>query len=121
MTIKNPQDSGKATFSFSCSERAKVTFKVEGMAPDGVSNSFFMGVDGGSKETWHFPETRKWRWETFSSQYSISPGLHELHVLSRESRTKLRRVGIVKGKCTCFFDVPGIFQIKEILFYQFYN
>ena len=117
---KDPQDSGKVTFLFSCSESTDVSFKVEGIAPHTEANSFFVQVDDGSKEKWHFPVTNDWRWETFSSKYSVSRGRHELHVLSRERHTKMRRIGFVKGKETCLFDAPGIFQVKHI-FYQFYG
>ena len=121
MKTLDPQDSGKVTFPFSCSESTEVTFKVEGIAPDTDSNSFFVEVDNGSKEIFHFPVTNYWLWETFPSKYSVSAGRHELHVLSREPHTKMRRIGFVKGKETCFFDfsglwshVPGIFETNYI-------
>ena len=105
------QNRGKATFLFRCSESVVVTFKVEGSAPNTGSDSFYMAVDDGAKETWHYPTTDDWHWQTFSSEYSISEGRHELHVMGREDGTKLRRVGIVKGKDACCFAIAGIFQL----------
>ena len=111
-----PPKKGKATFLFSCSKSAVVTFKIEGSAPDPRSDSFYIAVDGGDPEKWIYPRTNDWHWKTFSeSEYSISGGLHLLHVLGREDGTKLRRVGIVKGKDECCFKPPGTFQTKEIV------
>ena len=107
--------SGKVTFPFSCSKSTEVTFKVEVIAPHGGANSFYVEVDNGSKEKWSLPVSNDWRWATFSSEYSISSGRsHELHVLSRERYTKMRRIGFVKGKDTCLFNAPGIFETKDI-------
>ena len=106
--------SGKVTFPFSCSQSTEVTFKVEGIAPNSMANSFYVEVDNGSKDTFHFPVTNNWRWETCASKYSVSAGSHELHVLSRERYTKMRRIGFVKGKDTCLFNAPGIFETTDI-------
>ena len=121
---QNLQNPGKATFLFSCSTNAVVTFKVEGSAPHGNADSFYMAVDGGAGEVWHYPNTKAenvdWHWKTFSSEYYISEGIHELHVIKREDGTKLRRVGLVKGKGTCIFDITGIIKVKDnFWFYQF--
>ena len=105
------QSCGKATFLFSCSESTVVTFKVEGSAPNSHSDSFYIAVDGGAPKTWYYPNTNDWHWDTFQFEYSISEGLHQLHVLGREAGIKLRRVGMVKGKDKCCFRIyndPGI-------------
>ena len=111
------ENAGKATFRFTCSKSTTVTFKVEGSAPNGKSDSFYIAVDRGDAKTWHYPRTNGWHWKTFSSQYSITEGRHELHVFGREDGTKLRRVGFEKGEGTCCFDKPdpGIYQIKSDL------
>ena len=111
------ENAGKATFRFSCSKSAAVTFKAEGSAPNGNADSFYIAVDGGDAKTWHYPKTNDWHWKTFSSQYSITEGRHELHVFGREDGIKLRRIGFEKGTGTCCFDKPdtGIHQIKPDL------
>ena len=109
---------GKSTFLFNCSKSAVVTFKVEGSAPNSESDSFYIAVDGDDVEEWHYPRTSESHWKTFPSEYSISEGLHEFHVLGREDGTKLRRVGLVKGRGTCCFTIPGIFQLYDT-FYLF--
>ena len=47
---QNVLHAGKATFLFRCLESTVVTFKVEGSAPHGNADSFYIAVDG--SDTW---------------------------------------------------------------------
>jgi len=111
---------GESIFLFYCSSATSVTVKIEGNAPTGNSDSFFVAVDDEEPRLWHYPRTSGWHWKTFGSSFSVSEGSHKLRIQEREDGTKMRAVGFDSGKGQCsFFEVaPGMNQQKYNGYYS---
>ena len=78
-------------FSVSSSGTFSLWFRTE--CPDANGDSFWVRMDNGSWVTWNsIPASSSWRWDKFTSTYSLSAGSHTLYVAYREDGAKLDKI-----------------------------
>lgn len=92
-----------ATFHLKCSKPANITFVGVVWAPDGASNSVYLGMDCGATRTWDLgaPDSgygEQWVTDTGGSGqqttfYDVSAGNHTVTVTKREDGVRLMAMG----------------------------
>ena len=84
---------GEAEFTVQVATSSVVTLKLLVRAPDGNSDAFHIWFDDQAKHTVHI-QVSGTQWITDYTRFSLSGGLHTLHVGNRESGTELGAVQV---------------------------
>mmetsp|Transcript_10262 Transcript_10262/g.18906 ORF Transcript_10262/g.18906 Transcript_10262/m.18906 type:complete len:634 (-) Transcript_10262:161-2062(-) len=91
---------GQIEFQMDCPSSATVSFKGEGIAPDGRSDSFYIQVDTQALQTWHTGSSPSgsWKWSSASPVFSATQGIHTVTLKGREDGIKIKSLA-VSGVC----------------------
>jgi len=123
--VEVPEDSvisannaiGSVDFAIRCARQADVEFQMETIAPDGNSNSVFIGIGSGDKATWDVaaaPQT--WTWVgKLSPSVSVPAGDHLLKLYVREKGIKIRTVKFASGHVSggCEFHENAVQALED--------
>ncbi|MFA6973730.1 MAG: polysaccharide lyase family 7 protein [Parcubacteria group bacterium] len=80
---------GRIQYSVAIPTAGQYQLSAKVIAPNGSSNSVYYSLDGGSTNTWNFPDTlTDWTW-TDGPIINLTQGTHTFLVTKREKNTKL--------------------------------
>lgn len=71
--------------------------KVRVIAKDSYTDSFYLRIGNGEKQTWHVPHCSKWEWKEAPFEWFLRKGEHLLEITNREP-TPLDQIVITKKR-----------------------
>ena len=99
--ITNDNGNGKVTYSFDVQSTGVYKIWARAIAPDGVSDSFFVKMDNGAFDIWDITNSNNWKWTKINGRaygsvisYNLSAGTHTFEVKAREGGAKLDKLVI---------------------------
>lgn len=97
--ITNDYGSGNVIYTFNVESAGTYNIWGRHIAPDGVSDSFFVKMDDEVEDIWDISNSNTWQWSEVNGRafggvkrYDLDAGLHTLSIRGREGGAKLDRL-----------------------------